>query len=107
MEIVHLTEFGAYYDGDSAEILQGKLGEELEGIITGISKAGLTVELDDYFVEGLIPYADLKGDFYSKRSEKTVIGKRTGEKFELGDQVKVVLASVNPLLRRVNFILSQ
>jgi ribonuclease R len=88
-------------------LLQGKLGEELEGIIVGISKAGLTVELDNYFVEGIILYADLKSDFYSRKSEKTLIGKRTGEKFELGDRVKVILASVNPLLRRVNLTLSQ
>ena len=88
-------------------LLQGKLGEELEGIIVGISRAGLTVELDNYFIEGTILYADLKSDFYSRKSEKTIVGKRTGEKFELGDRIKVILASVNPLLRRVNLTLSQ
>jgi len=88
-------------------LLQGKLGEELEGIIVGISRAGLTVELDNYFVEGLIPYTDLKSDFYSRKSEKTIVGKRTGEKFELGDRVRVILASVNPILRRVNLTLSR
>jgi ribonuclease R len=88
-------------------LLQGKLGEELEGIIVAISKAGLTVELDKYFVDGLISYADLKSDFYSRKSDKTIVGRRTGEKYELGDRVKVILASVNPLLRRVTLTLSQ
>jgi len=88
-------------------LLQGKLGEEFEGIIVGISKAGLTVELDNYFVDGIILYTDLKNDFYSRKSEKTIVGRRTGEKFELGDRVRVILASVNPLLRRMNLTLSQ
>ncbi|NIM91219.1 MAG: ribonuclease R [Candidatus Aminicenantes bacterium] len=88
-------------------LLQEKLGEELEGIIVGISRAGLAVELDNYFVDGLISYADLKNDYYSRKSDKTIVGRRTGEKYELGDRVKVILASVNPLLRRINLTLSQ
>jgi len=86
--------------------LKGKLGEELEGIITGISKAGLIVELDNYFVDGLIPYNDLKSDFYMKRTEMILVGKRTGNKFVLGDRIRVILASVDPLLRRIDLSLS-
>lgn len=86
--------------------LQEKLGDEFEGIIAGISKAGLVVELDNYFVDGIIPYDDLKGDFYFKKSEKTLVGKRTGRKYELGDRVRVVLAFVDPVRRRMDFTLS-
>ncbi|MFB0566410.1 MAG: ribonuclease R [Candidatus Aminicenantaceae bacterium] len=87
--------------------LRGKLGEELEGMIVGISKAGMIVELDNYFVDGVIPYSDLKGDFYYRKSGKTLVGKGKGNKFELGDRVKVILASVDPLLRRIGLSLSQ
>lgn len=86
--------------------LQEKLGNEFEGIIVGISKAGLGVELDNYFVDGLIPYEDLKDDYYFKKSEKTLIGRRTGRKFELGNRVEVILASVNPLRRRMDLTLT-
>ena len=86
--------------------LKGKLGDEFEGMIVDITKAGLVVELDDYFVDGILSYADLGGDYYYKKSERILIGKRTGKKFELGDRIKVILASIDPLLRRMSFILS-
>jgi len=86
--------------------LRGKLGEEFEGIVVDITRAGLVVELDDYLVDGIIPYADLGGDYYYKKSEKTLIGKRTGRKFELGDRLKVFLVSVDPILRRMGLTLS-
>jgi len=86
--------------------LKGKLGDEFEGIITDITKAGLVVELKDYFVDGIVSYSDLGGDYYFKRSEKTLIGRRTGRKYELGDRLKVALASVDPILRRMGLTLS-
>lgn len=107
---------GRERDSDSAErelvewrilrYLREKLGDEFEGIIVGVSKAGLVVELDTYFVDGIIPYGDLRGDLYFKKSEKTLVGRRTGKKFELGDRISVILAAVDPLRRRVDFTLS-
>ena len=87
--------------------LKGMLGEEFDGIIVDITSAGLIVELNDYFVDGLIPYSDLGGDYYRKRSEKTLVGKRTGKTFELGDRVRVILASIDPILRRMSLVLCQ
>ncbi len=86
--------------------LKRKLGEEFEGTIVDISKAGLVVELNDYFVDGILSYADLGGDYFYKKSKKTVVGRRTGIKYEVGDRLKVVLASCDPLLRRMSFVLS-
>ena len=86
--------------------LKGKLGDEFEGIIVDITKAGLVVELEKYFVDGLVSYSDLGGDYYFKRSEKTLIGRRTGRKYELGDRLKVALVSVDPILRRMGLTLS-
>ncbi len=88
-------------------LLKKKLGEEFDGIIVDITKAGLIVELDDYFVDGLVSYSDLGGDYFRKRSEKTLVGKRTGRTFELGDRLKVLLASVDPILRRMSLVLKQ
>ncbi len=87
--------------------LKEKLGDEFEGIVVNITKAGLVVELDRYFVDGIVSYSDLGGDYYFKRSEKTLIGRRTGRKFELGDRLKVILVSVDPILRKMVLTLSQ
>jgi ribonuclease R len=86
--------------------LKGKLGDEFEGIIVDITKAGLVVELENYFVGGIVSYSDLGGDYYFKKSEKTLIGRRTGRKYELGDRLKVALVSVDPILRRIGLTLS-
>jgi ribonuclease R len=85
-------------------LLKGKLGEEFEGIIVDITGAGLIVELDGYFVDGLVAYSDLGGDYFYKKSESIVIGRRSGKTFELGSRVRVILVSVEPTLRRMNLI---
>lgn len=86
--------------------LKGKMGEEFTGIVVDFSKAGLIVELDDYFVQGLLAYADLGGDFYREKSRGVLTGKRTGKKFELGQTLRVILVAVDPILRRMSLILS-
>jgi ribonuclease R len=86
--------------------LKSKLGEEFEGLIVDITNAGLVVELDGYFVDGLIPYSDLGGDYFYKKSERTLVGRRSGKAFELGSRIRAVLVSVNPNLRRMSLILA-
>lgn len=85
--------------------LKKKLGEEVEGTIVDISKAGLAVELDNYFVEGLASFSDIGRDYYHKRYERTSVGLEGGRKFALGDRVKGILASVDPVLRRATLTL--
>ncbi len=87
--------------------LKNKLGEEFRGTIVEFAKAGLIVELDDYFVDGLILYSDLGRDYFYKKTEKVLSGKKTGESFELGSRIKVVLVSVDPMLRRMNLIIAE
>jgi ribonuclease R len=86
--------------------LKQKLGEEFEGVIVDFSRAGLIVALDGYFVEGLVPYSELGGDYFFRESERALAGKATGKTFELGTRIKVVLASVDTILRRMSLALS-
>ncbi|MCI4445826.1 MAG: ribonuclease R [Candidatus Aminicenantes bacterium] len=88
-------------------ILKDKLGEEFSGMITDINRAGLIVELDDYFIDGLIPYSALGDDYFLKKNEKTLRGRKSGVTFSLGDRVKVILVSCNPILKKVEFILAR
>jgi ribonuclease R len=74
-------------------ILKAKLGEEFDGIIVDISLAGLTVELQNYFVDGFIPRGDLRGA-------------ASGHKFDLGKSIKVILVSCDPFRRRMTLTLS-
>jgi ribonuclease R len=87
--------------------LKHKLGESVKGIIVDIFKAGLIVELEDYFVDGIIPFESMDGDYYYKKTEKMLIGKGSGKSFELGEKVEVILASVDPILRRISLALGK
>lgn len=87
-------------------LLKTKLGEEFTGMIVDISRAGLVVELEDYFVDGIVLFSDLGGDYFSRQPGKRVVGKRTGKTFDVGTTVRVVAAAVDPILRRMNLILS-
>jgi len=82
--------------------LKEKLGEVFEGMIVDINPAGLIVELADYFVDGLVPYSEMGGDYFFRESEKVLAGRRTGKTYELGSRVKVVLVSVDLVLRRMS-----
>ena len=82
-------------------ILKNRLGEEFSGFIVDISKAGLVIELDNYFVSGIMLYNDMKEDYYLKRDDKMISGRRTGKKYHLGEKLKVVIVTVNPETRKM------
>jgi len=81
--------------------MKTRLEDEFDGIVINISRAGLVVELKDFFVTGMVPFADLAGDYYYKRAERALVGSRTGHTFTLGKRIRVVLASVDPFYRRI------
>ncbi|MBN1223038.1 MAG: ribonuclease R [Candidatus Aminicenantes bacterium] len=86
-------------------MLRARLGDEFKGVVTDISRAGLIVELENHFVEGILPFADLAGDYHFQRTKKLLVGKATGHVLSLGTPLTVVLASVDPFLRRMTLSL--
>jgi ribonuclease R len=86
--------------------LKERLGDELDGVVVDITRAGLVVELDDYFVQGVVSYDDLGGDYFILKSRGVLSGKRSGKKFELGQRLRVALAAVDPVLRRMSLVLA-
>ncbi len=86
-------------------LLKTRLGEEARGLVVDVNRYGVVVELEEYFVEGLIAFSDLKGDHDWRRTGDGLVGKRTGRKLRLGDRLPVIIASVDPILRRLNLVL--
>jgi len=84
--------------------LKDRLGEEFGGIVVDVVKAGLVVEIDEYFVAGLLPFASLSGDFEPKPAARRLRPKRRRKTFDLGDAVRVILVSCDPALRRMSFV---
>lgn len=85
------------------EFLQDKVGEEFEGIITGVIPRGVFVELVDNKCEGMVS-TELLGDEEFIYEEKMVrlTGTKTRRRFELGGKVKVKVLSADIILRRID-----
>ena len=89
-----------------AEYLQAHIGKVFDGLISGVSKWGLYVELKDSKCEGLVRYADLNDDFYYLDEENfRIIGQDYGNIYQLGDEVKVQVKSVNLIKKQLDFML--
>jgi ribonuclease R len=88
------------------EYLSHRLGEEFEGIISGVRKFGLFVMLSDSLAEGLVSADDLPEDSYRyDPTTMSLTGRHHRRKFGFGDPVVVQVAKVDTAARRVDFIL--
>ncbi len=65
------------------------------------------MELEELFVEGLVHISTLDDDLYSHAEKQhSLIGRRTGTVFRIGDAARVKVASVSPATRRIEFVLT-
>lgn len=89
------------------KFMRDRVGEDFSGMILNATKFGLFVELDDLFVEGLVPLQTLgqfDGDRYTYRENtRQIIGERWGRRFSVGDRVRVVLDRVDAVEKRLQF----
>jgi ribonuclease R len=88
------------------KFMQDRVGDDFPAVVLSCTKYGFFVELDDLFIEGLVPIASLVGDFYSFRdTDRTIVGSRTGHVFSLGQKVHVLLDRIDRQQRRLQFAL--
>lgn len=88
------------------EYMLDKLGEEFDGIITGVTHFGLFVELKNIFVEGLVHISALQNDYYKFDPLKhALFGERSGTRFRLGDPIRVKIARVDLDQREIDFVI--
>ena len=90
------------------KFMQDRVGEDFNAIILSCTKYGFFVELDDLFIEGLVPLATLQDDRYMFRdTDRTIIGSRNGRVFKMGQRVHVLLDRIDRQQRRLQFALLQ
>lgn len=89
-----------------AEYLQDKIGKVFDGLISGISKWGIYVELKDNKCEGLVRYNTFGDDIYYLDEENfRIIGQEKGKIYRLGDEVKVRIEAVDLIKKQMDFTL--
>jgi ribonuclease R len=88
------------------EFMEGHLGEEFDGRISGVMAFGFFVTLDAYFVDGLVHVNSLRDDFYRLvEGTYALVGDRGRRRFRLGDPVRVQVTRVDKEARHVDFLL--
>ena len=87
--------------------LAGRAGETFKGRITGVQPFGLFVQLDGYYVDGLVPIRTMADDYYRYEPEAhRLVGERNRRVFRLADPVEVVLVGASPRVRGLDFTLT-
>lgn len=91
-----------------AEYLSDKVGQCFDGLISGVSKWGLYVLLDESKCEGLVPMKEIDDDFYILDEDNfRLVGKTYGKVYQLGMPIRIKIESVNLFKKQMNFSLAQ
>jgi ribonuclease R len=84
--------------------MRDKVGNEYTGIVTGVAPFGLFVELDEIFVQGMVPVATIGGDFWRFHDrEHAMRGESTNRELRLGDPVKIRVESIDEDRHQIEF----
>ena len=87
-----------------AKFMEDRVGEQFPALIISTTRFGFFVELEQYFVEGLVPLDSLPGDRYLfHENTRKIVGQRTRREFSIGDTVNVLLDRVDPIERKLQF----
>ncbi len=93
-------------DWKKVKFMVDRVGEEFPGLIISTAKYGFFVELENLFIEGLVPMDSLPGDRYSyQENTRKIVGQRTRREFSIGDKVTVMLDRVDEGEKKLQFSL--
>lgn len=87
------------------EFMQSYLGDEFDGIISGVASFGFFVETVLHKCEGLVTVRDLSefDEFKLDESDYALVGMNTGKKFQMGDAIKIKVVAANLDKRQLDF----
>ena len=86
------------------QVMQGHLGEMFSGRVSSVAAFGVFVELEEVFVEGLLPRGSIDDDRYDFVEQRLcLVGATSGREVHLGDRLRVKLVAVRPERREIEF----
>jgi ribonuclease R len=90
------------------QYMQGRVGQEYDGVVSGVTRFGMFVELTPVYVEGLVHVRALHDDVYEHDERHHVLrGRRTRRVFRVGDPVHVRVAGASVARRQIDFVLTE
>ena len=88
----------------AARFMKDKVGNEYNGIISGITNFGIFVEIEDRGIEGLIRYAVLKSRYRYDENEQAAYSEEDAKWYTLGDKIRIVVYKVDIKELFIDFI---
>ena len=86
------------------EYMEGHVGEEFDGVITGVTNFGLFVQISELMIDGLVHVTSLANDYYHYESgSQQLVGERSGKKYSLGEAMRVKVQRVDMETRKIDF----
>jgi len=86
--------------------MKERIGEVFDGTISAVTAFGIFVALDQVYIEGLVHVSELGQDYFQFDNIKhQMLGERTGERFRLGDRVRVKLVRADLESNKIDFVL--
>jgi len=93
-----------YLDIQKVRLMESRVGETFTGVISSVTNFGFFVQLNEFFVEGLVHVTNLGNDYFVFDEARMVLrGRRSGQVFAMGQKVKVQLAAANVLKHQLDF----
>ncbi|NCC73269.1 MAG: ribonuclease R [Sphingobacteriia bacterium] len=90
-----------------AEYMSDKIGQEFDGLISGVSKYGIFVEIKENKCEGMIRLQDMDDDFYYLDEENyKVVGHRHQHEYKLGDPIKIRVKHIDIMKKQLDYELA-
>lgn len=81
-----------------------RVGDEFDAMIISVTKFGLFVELEELFIEGLVPIDTLPGDrFKFHDNARRLVGERTRREYKIGEKIRVILDRVDEAGKQLQF----
>ena len=89
-----------------SEYMSYHLGEEFEGVISGVTGWGLYVELPNT-VEGLVHVNTMRDDYYTFDQDSYELrGDMTGKVYRLGQKIRVRVEDADPVMKSIDFVIA-
>ena len=87
------------------QYMRNYLGEDFDGVISGVASFGFWVETVDHKCEGLVSINSLLeyDEFRHVESDYALVGMRSGKKFRMGDKVRIKVAAANLIKRQLDY----
>jgi ribonuclease R len=86
------------------KFMEQHIGDQFDGMIVSVTKFGMFVELNELFIEGLVPLATLADDRYLyHENTRQIIGQRTRKTYSIGNPIRIFVDRIDHMQKRLQF----